>query len=227
MLLALIVGIPLGIISAIRRNEVLDHLTRVFSVVGVSMPVFWMGLLLMLLFYVKLRFLPGPGRITGDPPLHITGLFVLDSVLTRNWHALGDSLWHLVMPSFVLGYAMLAQVARMTRSSVLDILGLDYIQTARAKGLAEQTVIFKHVLRNALIPTLTVAGLSYGALLGGAVATELIFAWPGMAHYVVGSMTTLDYPAVMGVTLVITIIYVLVNLLVDITYVFIDPRIRY
>lgn len=227
MLLSVIVGIPLGIISAVQKDKILDQLSRITSVIGVSIPIFWLGLLLMLFFYIKLRLLPGPGRITGASPSHITGLFVLDSVLSGDWRALGDSLLHLVMPAFVLGYAVLARVVRMTRSSMLEVFGQDYIQTARAKGLIERAVIYKHALRNALIPTLTVVGLSYGELLGGAVATELIFAWPGMAHYVVGSMSSLDFPAVMGVTMVIALIYILVNLLVDVSYAFIDPRIRY
>lgn len=227
MLLSVIVGIPLGIISAVQKDKILDQLSRITSIIGVSMPIFWLGLLLMLFFYIKLRLLPGPGRITGASPSHITGLFVLDSVLSGDWRALGDSFLHLVMPAFVLGYAVLARVVRMTRSSMLEVFGQDYIQTARAKGLIERAVIYKHALRNALIPTLTVVGLSYGELLGGAVATELIFAWPGMAHYVVGSMSSLDFPAVMGVTMVIALIYILVNLLVDISYAFIDPRIRY
>jgi len=227
MLLSVIIGIPLGIISAVQKDKILDQLSRLTSVIGVSMPIFWLGLLLMLFFYMRLGLLPGPGRITGASPSHITGLFVLDSVLTGDWRALGDSLLHLVMPAFVLGYAVLARVVRMTRSSMLEVFGQDYIQTARAKGLVERAVIYKHALRNALIPTLTVVGLSYGELLGGAVATELIFAWPGMAHYVVGSMSSLDFPAVMGVTMVIALIYILVNLLVDISYAFIDPRIRY
>ena len=227
MLFTVIAGIPLGIISAVHKDRILDQLSRLGSVIGVSMPIFWLGLLLMLFFYVRLGILPGPGRITGEPPSHITGLFILDSVLAGNWRALGDSLSHLVMPAFVLGYAVLARVVRMMRSSMLDVFSQDYIQTARAKGLRELGVIRKHALRNALIPTLTVIGLSYGELLGGAVATELIFAWPGMAHYVVGSMRTLDFPAVMGVTLVIALVYILVNLLVDISYAFIDPRIRY
>ena len=227
MLLTIIAGIPLGIISAVHKDGILDQLSRLSSVIGVSMPIFWLGLLLMLFFYVRLGILPGPGRISGDLPTRITGLFAIDSLFTGNWRALGDSLSHLVMPAFALGYAVLARVVRMMRSSMLDVFGQDYIQTARAKGLREHSVIYKHALRNALIPTLTVIGLSYGELLGGAVATELIFAWPGMAHYVVGSMRTLDFPAVMGVTLVIALVYILVNLLVDISYAFIDPRIRY
>jgi len=227
MLLTIIAGIPLGIISAVHKDRILDQLSRLSSVIGVSMPIFWLGLLMMLFFYVRLGILPGPGRIGGELPAHVTGLFTIDSLLSGNWRALADSLSHLAMPAFALGYAVLARVVRMMRSSMLDVFSQDYIQTARAKGLRERGVIYKHALRNALIPTLTVIGLSYGELLGGAVATELIFAWPGMAHYVVGSMRTLDFPAVMGVTLVIALVYILVNLLVDVSYAFIDPRIRY
>ena len=227
MLLAVVLGIPLGIISAVYRNRMWDHISRVFSVTGVSMPIFWLGLLMMLVFYMQLSILPGPGRISGDPPGHLTGLYVLDSILTWNWRAFGDATLHLLMPAFALAFAVLARVTRMTRSSMLETFDQDFVRTARAKGLSEVWVVAKHALRNAVIPTLTVVGLSYGELLGGAVATELIFAWPGMTHYVVGSMTSLDFPAVMGVTLVIASIYILVNLLVDVTYAFIDPRIRY
>ncbi len=227
MILAILFGIPLGIISAIYRGQLLDDASRIFSVTGVSMPIFWLGLLMLLAFYFKLGILPGPGRITGIPPTHITGLYLLDSLLTKNWRAFGDAALHLVMPASALAFAVLARVARMMRSSMLETLSQDYVQTARAKGLSEMRVVGKHVLRNALIPTLTVIGLSYGELLGGAVATELIFAWPGMAHYAVGSMTSLDFPAVMGVTIISALIYILVNLLVDVTYAFIDPRIRY
>ena len=227
MLLAVMFGIPLGILSAMYRGRFLDSASRLFSVTGVSMPIFWLGLLMLFAFYLKLSILPGPGRITGNPPIHITGCYLFDSLVTGNWRALGDAAMHLIMPASALAFAVLARVARMTRSSMLETLGQDFVQTARAKGLPEMYVVGKHVLRNALIPTVTVVGLSYGELLGGAVATELIFAWPGMAHYVVSSMSSIDFPAVMGVTIVIATIYILVNLLVDVIYAFIDPRIRY
>ena len=227
MIISILLGVPLGIISAIYRNRVWDHLSRIFSVTGVSMPIFWLGLLMMLLFYIRLGILPGPGRMSGDPPSTVTGLYVLDSLVTLNWRAFGDAALHLIMPACALAFAVLARVTRMMRSSMLEAFDQDYVRTARAKGLGEIWVVSKHALRNALIPTLTVVGLSYGELLGGAVATELIFAWPGMAHYVVGSMSSLDFPAVMGVTLIIALIYILVNLIVDVSYAFIDPRIRY
>jgi peptide/nickel transport system permease protein len=227
MVLAVVIGLPLGIISAVFRDRIWDHMSRVFSVIGVSMPIFWLGLLMMLLFYIHWGILPGPGRISGEPPAHFTGLYLLDSIFALNWSAFGDAALHLIMPAFALAFAVLARVTRMTRSSMLETFDQDFVRTARAKGLSEMLVVIKHALRNALIPTLTVVGLSYGELLGGAVATELIFAWPGMTHYVVGSMTSLDFPAVMGVTLVIAFIYILVNLIVDVTYAFVDPRIRY
>ena len=227
LFIAVLLGIPLGIISAVHRNKAVDHLSRVFSVTGVSMPIFWLGLLMMMVFYMQFSILPGPGRISGEPPTYVTGLYVLDSVLTLDGRAFGDAVLHLIMPASALAFAVLARVTRMTRSSMLEAFDQDFVRTARAKGLSEILVVSKHALRNALIPTLTVVGLAYGELLGGAVATELIFAWPGMAHYVVGSMTSLDFPAVMGVTLVIAFIYIMVNLLVDVTYAFIDPRIRY
>jgi len=227
LFIAVLLGIPLGIISAVHRNKAVDQLSRVFSVTGVSMPIFWLGLLMMMVFYMQLSILPGPGRISGEPPAYVTGLYVLDSVLTLDWRAFGDAALHLIMPASALAFAVLARVTRMTRSSMLEAFDQDFVRTARAKGLSEVLVVSKHALRNALIPTLTVVGLAYGELLGGAVATELIFAWPGMAHYVVGSMTSLDFPAVMGVTLVIAFIYIMMNLLVDVTYALIDPRIRY
>ena len=227
LILAVILGVPLGIISAVYRDQIWDHAARVFSVIGVSIPIFWLGILMVWLFYVKLGILPGPGRITGNPPVHITGLYLLDSLLEGNWYVFRDAALHLVMPASALAFAVLARISRMMRSSMLDALGQDFIKTARAKGLSELIVVTRHAVRNALIPAITVIGLSYGELLGGAVATELIFAWPGMAHYAVGSMTSLDFSAVMGVTLVIAFIYIFVNLLVDVTYAFIDPRIRY
>ncbi|MGC9529054.1 MAG: ABC transporter permease [Candidatus Bipolaricaulaceae bacterium] len=227
LLIAVVVGIPLGMVSAVYRNRTVDHVSRAFSVVGVSMPIFWLGLLLMLVFYMKLGVLPGAGRVSGDPPDRVTGLYVLDSLLTGNWRAFADAALHLVMPACTLAFAVLARITRMTRSSMLEAFAQDYVRTARAKGLGERWVAVRHALRNALIPTLTVIGLSYGELLGGAVATELIFAWPGMTHYVVGSMTSLDFPAVMGVTLVISLVYILVNLVVDVSYALVDPRIRY
>ncbi len=226
--LAILLGIPLGVISAARRNQVSDHTARVFSIVGVSMPVFWTGLVLMLLLYYRLGWLPGPGRLDLEvlpPPSH-TRLLLVDSLLAGNWEALRNAIGHLIMPAFVLGYVATATIARMTRSSMLDVLYQDYIRTARSKGLRERVVILRHALRNALIPTVTVIGLVFGGLLEGSVLTETIFAWPGLGRYITTGYITLDYPAVMGGTLYIAVVFSIVNLIVDLTYAFLDPRIR-
>lgn len=226
--LAILMGIPLGVISAVRRNQVHDHTTRVFSIVGVSMPVFWTGLVLLLLLYYRLGWLPGPGRLdlTVLPPPGRTGLLIVDSLLAGNWAALRNAVGHLIMPAFVLGYVATATIARVTRSSMLDILHQDYIRTARSKGLMERVVILRHALRNALIPTVTVIGLVFGGLLEGSVLTETIFAWPGLGRYITTGYITLDYPAVMGGTLYIAVVFSIVNLVVDLAYAFLDPRIR-
>jgi peptide/nickel transport system permease protein len=228
IILAILLGVPMGVISAVRRNEPADHGARLFSIVGVSMPVFWTGLLLMLFLYHRLGWLPGPGRMDFAvlPPPSRTGLLLLDSLIAGNWESLSNALAHLVMPAFVLGYVATATIARTTRSSMLDILGQDYIRTARAKGLRERLVIIRHALRNALIPTVTIIGLVFGGLLEGSVLTETIFAWPGLGRYITTGYLTLDYPAVMGGTLYIAVVFSIVNLVVDLTYAVLDPRIR-
>jgi peptide/nickel transport system permease protein len=228
ILLAIVLGVPMGVVSAVRRNQAADHAARLFSIVGVSMPVFWTGLVLLLALYYRLGWLPGPGRLDLAvlPPPSRTGLLVLDSLAARNWAALQNTLAHLLMPAFVLGYVATATIARITRSSMLDVLGQDYIRTARAKGLWERVVILRHALRNALIPTVTVIGLVFGGLLEGSVLTETIFAWPGLGRYITTGYITLDYPAVMGGTLYIAVVFSVVNLAVDLTYAVLDPRIR-
>jgi len=192
------------------------------------MPVFWLGLLLLALFYYRLGILPGPGRLSTfvEPPPTITGMVTVDSLITGNWVALSDSLQRLILPSFVLAFASIAAVVRITRSSMLDVLRQDYIRTAKSKGLKNRVVILKHALRNALIPTTTIVGLRYGSLLEGAVLTETIFAWPGVGRYMVGAILYNDFPAIMGSVLLIAIVYSLANLIVDIIYGFLDPRIR-
>ena len=220
-------GVILGSISAIKRNRPVDHVLRVFSILGVSMPGFWLGLLLLLLFYFKLGWLPGTGRVDmftfAD---RITGLVLVDALLTRNWAALADGLKHIVLPAFVLGYAAAASVARIMRASMLDVLRQDYIRTARSKGLGSRIVIFRHALKNALIPTVTVIGISFGDLLSGAVLTETIFSWPGLGRYIVQSLLVLDYPSITGATLFVAFLFSLVNLVVDISYAALDPRMR-
>ena len=229
LVLCLAVGIPLGILAAVRRNRLADHAARVFSVIGVSTPVFWLGLMLLLLFYRNLGWLPGSGRldITSSPPAAVTGLYVIDAVLARDWALLKEVLSHLILPAFCLSYVYLAVITRIVRSSMIAVLGQDYITTARANGLSAARVVFKHAFKNSLIPTVTIAGLSLGELLGGAILTETIFAWPGMGKYVVDSINSLDFPAIMGFTLLASTAYVVINLGVDVLYAFLNPRIRY
>lgn len=228
MILCLVFGIPLGIVAAVKNDRLIDHATRVFSLIGVSMPVFWLGLLLILLFYFKLGILPSGGRLSPltQPPLRITGLYLLDSVLTANWAAFKDSFLHLILPSSTLGFAILGVISRIMRSSMLSILGEDFIRTAEAKGLKRFQVIGQHGLRNSILPVITVSGILYGRLLAGAVLTETIFAWPGMGLYAVKAILNLDFQPIMGFTILVAVIFVAVNLFVDMLYVLFDPRIR-
>lgn len=223
------VGLPLGILSAIRRNHPIDHMARVFSVIGVSMPVFWLGLMLLLLFYSHLGWLPGSGRldVSMTPPAHVTGMYLVDTLLEGSWEKFTNAFSHILLPAFCLSYVYLAIITRIARSSMLSAMGQEFITTARANGISEFAVVLKHGLKNALIPTVTITGLSIGELLGGAILTETIFDWPGMGKYVVDSVGFLDFPAIMGFTLVVSLIYVIVNLLVDVLYAFLDPQIRY
>ena len=229
-LFGLLVGIPFGIISAIKQDKLIDHVVRVVSLVGVSAPVFWLALISLYVFYFRLGWLPGPGRL--DPGMEldvkatITGIYVIDSLLRGDFPTLGVALKHLVLPVLVLGSSTLGIVTRMTRSSVLEVLTQDYVRTARSKGLTERAVLTMHVLRNSLIPTITVIGLSFGGILAGTVLTETIFTWPGIGRYAYQSCITLDFPAIMGVSILIAIIFSVVNLLVDISYAFLDPRLR-
>ena len=229
MVLCLVVGLPLGIISAVRRNRPVDHVSRVFSVFGVSMPVFWLGLMLLLLFYRNLGWLPGSGRLdmAVEPPVHVTGLYLIDTILEGSWGKFGNAVSHILLPAFCLSYVYLAIITRIVRSSMIAVLGQDYITTARANGIAEAVVVLKHALKNSLIPTVTITGLSIGELLGGAILTETIFNWPGMGKYVVDSVNFLDFPAIMGFTLVVSFAYVMINLAVDVVYALLDPQIQY
>ena len=232
MTITILMGVPLGVISAVKKDKWLDHISRVFSLTGVSMPIFWLGLLLQMIFAYRLGWLPMNGRVDAQilaaHPLHtITGLYTIDALLTGNWPVLKSCIMHLFLPSFTLSFATLAVVTRMVRSSMLEVMAQDYIRTARSKGISETYVVYKHALKNALIPAVTVVGLSFGMLLGGAFLTETIFSWPGMGRYAVGTITSLDFPAIMGVALVVAIAYVSANFLVDLLYAVIDPRIRY
>jgi peptide/nickel transport system permease protein len=228
MLFATVVGVPLGILAAINQDRWPDHLARFVALIGTSIPVFWLGLLVLYLFFYRLQWLPGPGRLdTGMPiPERITGMVTLDAALRGEWDVFHSSVMHLILPSIVLGSFALGIIARMLRSSLLAALGDDYVRTARAKGLSENKVVAGHAMRNALIPTITVLGLTFAGLLAGAVLTETIFSWPGIGRYSVQAALKLDYPALLGVTLFVASVYVFVNLVVDIIYGILDPRIR-
>jgi peptide/nickel transport system permease protein len=228
LLFALLFGLPLGILAAIRAGSWADHLARLISLLGASMPPFWSGLIALFLFYYVFQILPGPGRVDTRTvtPVTITGLHLVDTLLVGDGAAFIDVVRHLILPSIILGWFTLAIVSRVTRSSLLEVLGMDYVRTARGKGLKEQSVILTHALRNAFIPTLTVLGLAFAGLMSGAIMTETIFAWPGIGRYAVEAAANLDYPAVLGTTLLIAVIYIFINLLVDVLYGVIDPRIR-
>jgi peptide/nickel transport system permease protein len=229
LIVSLLIGLPAGMISAVARNRLPDHFVRLFSLVGGSLPIFWLGLMLIGLFYSRLDWLPSGARLDQflDPPRSITGLYVVDSLLTGNVATLQSSLHHLILPAFTLGYFSTAVIARMMRSSMLEVMRQDYMLVARAKGLRQRAVILRHGLRNALIPTLTIIGVTFGSLLSGAVLTETIFSWPGLGRYATASAISLDFPAVMGVTLLAAVIYPLANLLVDLSYHWLDPRIQH
>lgn len=228
IIFASLIGVLLGVISAVKKNSIFDNGGRVLALIGVSMPIFWLGILLIILFSGTLHWLPSTGRL--DPllqPNTITGFDVIDSILEGNIPALRDALRHLILPALALGMYSMAIITRMTRSSMLESLSQDYIRTARAKGLSNQRVIRKHALRNALIPVVTIIGLQFGSLLGGAVLTETVFSWPGIGAYTVNCILKSDFPVVQGVVLLVAFVYVLVNLAVDIIYAFLDPRIKY
>lgn len=251
LLFATIVGILLGVLSASRRNSIYDVITMLFANIGISIPVFVLGLVLAWLFGVVLRdspiSLPPSGRFTaGIVPVPMTQAWgltglqgplraiadfvsntaILNALLTAQWKVLGDAVRHMILPALALGTIPLAIIARMTRSSLLDVLGLDYIRTARAKGLSERLVILRHGLRNALLPVVTVIGLSLGGLLSGAVLTETIFNLAGVGRTLVDAITGRDYPVIQGMTLVTAVMYLVINLVVDVSYAYLDPRIR-
>ncbi|MCC6313465.1 MAG: ABC transporter permease [Thermomicrobiales bacterium] len=228
MSFAIIVGVPLGLISALNHDRWPDHIARFIALVGASVPVFWLGLLLLYVFFYQLKWLPGPGRLDVGmkAPPTITGMITFDALVQGQWDVFWAALRRLVLPSIALGSIALGIIARMLRSSLLAALGEDYVRTARAKGLAERRVVVGHALRNAMIPTITVVGLATASLLAGAVLTETIFSWPGLGSFAVSAALKLDYPALLGVTLVVAVVYVTINLLVDIVYGILDPRIR-
>jgi len=228
ILLALVIGIPAGMLAAVRRNSILDHGVMGVSLTGYSMPIFWWGLLLILLFSVQLGLTPVSGRIAVQYFVEpVTGFLLIDTLLAGEWDAFRSAVSHLILPMIVLGTVPLAVIARMTRSAMLEVLGEDYIRTARAKGLSDFRVISIHALRNALIPVVTVIGLQVGVLFTGAILTETIFSWPGVGKWMIEGINRRDYPVLQGGTLLIGAVVMTVNLLVDFAYGLINPRIRH
>ena len=228
ILLSVIIGVPLGLIAAVKRNTWVDQLLRVISLSGVSLPTFWLALVAYYLLFFKLGWLPGGGRLdpAADAPPHHTGLYTVDTLISGNLSLFWDAFRHLILPALVLAMFTIGWLTRFTRASALEVLGNDYIRSARAKGLPARTVVIKHVLRPALVPILTVFGLAFGSLLSGTVLVEKIFSWPGIGQYAYDSALGLDLPAIMGVTIVVAVIYVGINFVVDVLYGVIDPRIR-
>mgnify|MGYP000604465414 FL=1 len=219
-------GMILGIISATKQYSLFDYASMIGALAGVSMPIFWLGLVFMLIFSLNLGWLPLSGRLSISVDLEvITNFYILDAILTGNWPAFKDAVWHIIMPAVTLSTIPTAIVARMTRSAMLDVLRQDYIKTAKAKGLSQLKVIFKHALRNAMIPVVTTIGLQFGVLLGGAILTETIFAWPGVGKWMYDAVMQRDYMVIQGGTLFIAGLFVVINLLVDLLYAVINPRI--
>ncbi|MBI4280209.1 MAG: ABC transporter permease, partial [Armatimonadetes bacterium] len=230
LMLMLTVSLPLGVYTAMRRNTAADYLLRVAGLVGVSMPLFWFGLLLLYVFYYHLAWAAPPlarvatGVITAEGP---TGLYLIDTLLAGNFPGFRSALQHLALPAITLAFAALPLVFRMTRGSVIEVLHQDYVRTAHAKGVSLLAILRRHVLRNAMIPVLTVIGLSVGNMLGGTLLVETVFSWPGMGRYVINAILARDYTAVQGFVLTAALIFSLVNFLVDVGYGFLDPRIRF
>ncbi len=228
MALSLLVGIPLGILAAVNRENPVDQAARVTALVGVSVPAFWLGLTEIVVLYAQLGWVPAPGRTTLGlaPPPAVTGFIPIDALLAHRTDVLRDWAGHLVLPAIILSAYSLGVITRVMRGSMLEVLGEDYVRTAQAKGVRAWVVRLRHAARNALIPVITMAGLSFGGLLSGAVVTETVFNWPGLGLYAFSSATNLDFPAILGASVVIATIYVVVNLLVDVAYALFDPRIR-
>ncbi len=226
LLFAVAVGIPVGVIAAVKQYSLIDRISSVIALTGVSMPIFWLALIFVVIFTVNLGLLPFPGR-TSVPIVSITGLALVDSLLTLNFAGFWDAFLHLIMPAIALGTIPMAVVTRMTRSSMLEVMNEDYIRTAHAKGVLPRRVVFKHALRNAMLPTVTVIGLQFGLLMSGAVLTETIFGWGGIGQIALESIYRRDYAMIQGVVLYGAAFFVLVNLLVDLLYAVLDPRVRY
>jgi len=227
-LFALCTGLPLGVFAALRSGKWMDHFARLVSLLGASVPPFWSGLMFLSVFYANLGILPGPGRIDARlaRPESVSGLLLIDTLIAGDLTAFVSALRHLILPAMILGWFSLALIARITRASLLEVLQMDYIRVAHAKGLHPRSVVLVHALRNALMPTVTILGLEIAWLLTGSVMTETIFAWPGIGRYAVDAARNLDYPAVMGTTLLVAILYMASSLVVDVVCTMIDPRTR-
>ena len=231
-ILSTVVGVPLGVVSAVRRDSWLDHLSRFVSITGLALPVFWLAIMAQFVFYSKVPSwlqLPAGERLpqSVDPPRTITTLYTVDSLLTGEWGTFVTAAKHLLLPTVVLAYGSLAVITRMVRGGMLEVLNQDYIRTARAKGLRQGDVVRRHALKNALLPAVTSLGLQAGLLLSGAFLVEVVFSWPGIGRYAVTAIDKIDYGAIMATTLIVAAIFVLLNLVVDILYLFLDPRISY
>ncbi|WP_204517613.1 ABC transporter permease [Brevibacillus fulvus] len=228
MIFAIFIGVNAGIISAWKQNSWFDYICMLIALIGVSMPIFWLGLMEQWFFAQELKWLPSVGRDSSrDPVTAITQFYIIDTILAGRWDQLKDVISHLILPGIALGTIPMAIIARITRSSMLEVMRSDYIRTARAKGLGQFFVVYKHALKNAFIPILTIIGLQTGLLLGGAVLTETIFGWPGIGRYIYTAIGNRDYPVIQSGILVIATIFVVINLLVDLLYALIDPRIKY
>jgi peptide/nickel transport system permease protein len=225
-LLSIVVGIPLGVLAAVRRDSWIDHVARFLSLIGVSSPTFWLAFIMLVVFYGTFEWAPGPGRIDAIafPPTRVTGLLLIDCALAGDWDTFWDAAAHLVLPSIVLAAATLGLITRTTRAAMLESLSQDYVRVARAKGLREWLVVIGHALPNAMIPVVTLGGLAYAQLLTGAVLTETVFAWPGLGRYTFRSAVAVDFPAIMGITFIAAIVYVGINFVVDLSYALLDPR---
>lgn len=228
LFIAVLFGILFGVTAARHRNTIIDQSMIGFSLLGVSIPIFWLGMMLIFFFSVMLGWLPVSGRLSmGTAIPSITGLYLVDSLLSGNISGFSDALKHLLLPAFSLATVSLALVVRVTRSSMLDVLSEDYIRTARAKGLRERKVVYVHALKNAMIPVVTVIGLQLAKLMGGAILTETVFSWPGIGRLLINAIGFRDYPVVQGVVLFVAFAFILVNIIVDMLYAYLDPRIRY
>ncbi len=231
VILVIVLGIPLGVLSAVRQNTLSDHVTRSFSIAGMALPVFLIGMILQMVFYGWLRWLPLQGRMNVEVLLdfpfdRVTGIYLIDTVLSGQWLAFKSAASHLVLPVLTLSIASLSVIIRITRNTMVEVLSEDYIRTARAFGLPDRLVYFRYALKATLIPMMTIIGLTYGFMLGGSVVVEYVYDWPGLGGYVVGAITQSDFPAVMGVTLFLATIYLSINLIVDLLYFVADPRLE-